>query len=74
LTDPRSRIKRETSTASATTLEEEYENLYRVRGDADRRMQNIRRNIGEERYRELIARIDPQPLATLFRYSDNAGG
>jgi hypothetical protein len=71
--DARSHIKRETSTASATTLEEEYESLYRVREDADRRMQTIRRNIGEDRYRELMARIDPQPLATLFRYPDYTG-
>jgi hypothetical protein len=58
---------------SATTLEEEYENLWHVREDADRRMQAIRRDIGEERYRELITRIDPQPCVTLFRYPDNGG-
>ena len=73
--DPRSHIKREKSSASATghpaSLEEEYEILFVQRNEVDARMQQIRRCIGEELYRELMARIDIQPLATLFRYPDN---
>jgi hypothetical protein len=60
--DPQSHIKRETSRASATghlaSLEEEYEMLFVQRNEVDARMQQIRRCIGEERYRELMARID----------------
>ena len=65
--------QRSTSALSRfTTLEDEYATLYRKRHEIGVQMEDIKRSLTAERYTALMAELDPQELATLKTWSDNA--
>ena len=65
--------QRSTSALSLfTTLEDAYASLYRKRHEIGVRMEDIKRSLTAERYTALMAELDPQELATLKTWSDNA--
>jgi hypothetical protein len=69
-----SALRGDFSSASAashfTTLEEEYATLYHQRHHIGVRMEEIKRSLTAEQYTALMAKLDPQKLATLKSWSD----
>ncbi|KAG9196375.1 hypothetical protein G6011_01496 [Alternaria panax] len=55
------------------TLEDEYATLYKQRHEIGVRMEEIKRGLTAERCTALMAKLDPQELATLKPWSDNTG-